>query len=72
MFSHLHAVVAPAPAAVFAAPDDWGAGQAEGPLAARVGRAAREPARETDRRETPPADRRYGGPQPFARLLPGG
>ncbi|WP_225640837.1 hypothetical protein [Streptomyces werraensis] len=40
-----------ASAAVCAAPDDWGAGQADGPLAARVGRAALEPAREMGRRE---------------------
>ncbi|MFI8204140.1 FMN reductase [Streptomyces sp. NPDC085937] len=71
LLSHLHAVVVPT--AVFAAPEDWGAGQAEGPLAARVGRAARELAREMGRREeAPPADHPYDDPQPFDRLLQGG
>ncbi|MCO4696107.1 FMN reductase [Streptomyces sp. RO-S4] len=70
LFSHLHAVVMPT--AVFAAPEDWGVGQTEGPLAARVGRAARELASEVGRREaTPPADP-YDDPQPFDRLLQGG
>ena len=49
------------PTAVFAAPEDWSGGTAEGALRARIGRAGRELADQVDRR--PPAT---GPADPFA------
>ena len=49
LFAHLRAVVVPT--AVFAAADDWGADSADGPLRARIDRAAGELAAELTRRD---------------------
>jgi FMN reductase len=49
LFTYLRAVVVPT--AVFAAPEDWASGAAEGGLRRRINRAAGELAREVDRRE---------------------
>ncbi|SCG73638.1 FMN reductase [Micromonospora inositola] len=70
LFTYLRAVVVPT--AVFAAPEDWGAGDAaQGSLAHRIDRAAGELAREVDRRDPPaPADV-FADPTPFERLLGG-
>ncbi|MFC4019903.1 FMN reductase [Micromonospora sp. GCM10011542] len=70
LFSYLHAVVVPT--GVFAAPEDWGVGDAaQGSLPHRIDRAAGELAREVDRRDPPaPADP-YDDPTPFERLLGG-
>jgi len=71
LFSYLHAVVVPT--AVFAAPEDWGAGDAaQGSLVQRIDRAAGELAREVDRREPPAPVDPYADPVPFERLLGGG
>ncbi|MGN9779165.1 FMN reductase [Micromonospora sp. H33] len=70
MFTYLHAAVVTT--AVFAAPEDWGAGEtAQGSLAARIGRAARELAREVDRWNGPSIEDPYDNPTPFDRLLAG-
>ncbi|RIV37730.1 FMN reductase [Micromonospora radicis] len=47
MFTYLRAVVLPT--AVFAAPEDWSGGTAEGALRSRIGRAARELAEQVHR-----------------------
>ncbi|WP_433532628.1 FMN reductase [Micromonospora sp. CA-263727] len=71
MFTHLRAVALPT--AVFAAPEDWSAGTADGALRARIRRAGRELAEQVHRR--PPSS---GPADPFAlttsfdQLLPGG
>ncbi|MEV6306639.1 FMN reductase [Actinoplanes sp. NPDC051861] len=49
LFAYLRATVIPT--AVFAASDDWGANSVEGPLRARIDRAAAELAREIEHRE---------------------
>ncbi|ROT27259.1 FMN reductase [Micromonospora sp. HM5-17] len=55
MFSYLRAVVVPT--AVFAAPEDWAGGTADGTLRGRIQRAGRELAEEVARHEpTAPAD----------------
>ncbi|MDG4798420.1 FMN reductase [Micromonospora sp. WMMD1082] len=56
MFTYLRAVTVPT--AVFAAPEDWSAGTADGALRARIGRAGRELAEQVHRRapSTGPAD----------------
>ncbi|PWR08437.1 NADPH-dependent FMN reductase [Micromonospora acroterricola] len=56
MFTHLRAVVVPT--AVFAAPEDWSGGAADGALRSRIRRAAGELAGEVERRlpSTGPAD----------------
>ncbi|MBO4164682.1 MULTISPECIES: FMN reductase [Micromonospora] len=59
MFGYLRAVVLPT--SVFAAPEDWSGGTAEGALRARIDRAGRELADQVDRR--PPAT---GPADPFA------
>ncbi|MFI6263113.1 FMN reductase [Micromonospora sp. NPDC051006] len=59
MFSHLRAVMVPT--AVFAAPEDWSGGAADGALRARISRAAVELADEMHRR--PPS---AGPVDPFA------
>lgn len=70
MFTYLHAAVVPT--AVFAAPEDWGGGDAaEGSLVGRIARAARELAREVDRRDGPTIVDPYDNPMPFDRLLAG-
>ena len=70
LFSYLHAVVVPT--AVFAAPEDWGAGDAaQGSLAHRIDRAAGELAREVDRRDPPAPVDPFADPMPFERLLGG-
>ncbi|MFD0785222.1 FMN reductase, partial [Micromonospora azadirachtae] len=70
MFTYLRAAVVPT--AVFAAPEDWGAGDVtHGSLPARIGRAARELAREVDRWNGPAIDDPYENPTPFDRLLAG-
>ncbi|MFE9694849.1 FMN reductase [Micromonospora sp. NPDC005806] len=70
MFTYLHAAVVPT--GVFAAPEDWGGGDAaEGSLVSRIARAARELAAEVDRRDGPTLDDPYDNPAPFERLLRG-
>ncbi|MEV4755805.1 FMN reductase [Micromonospora sp. NPDC049559] len=70
LFAYLRAVVVPT--AVFAAPEDWGAGEtAEGNLPRRIDRAARELAREVDRREGPANADPFDNPTPFEQLLAG-
>jgi FMN reductase len=70
MFTYLHTVVVPT--GVFAAPEDWGGGDAtQGPLVSRIARAARELAREVDRRHRPAIDDPYDNPTPFSRMLLG-
>ncbi|MEV4728117.1 MULTISPECIES: FMN reductase [Micromonospora] len=59
MFGYLRAVVLPT--SVFAAPEDWSGGTAEGALRSRIQRAGRELADQVDRR--PPAT---GPADPFA------
>ncbi|MBW4706136.1 MULTISPECIES: FMN reductase [unclassified Micromonospora] len=59
MFGYLRAVVLPT--SVFAAPEDWSGGTAEGALRTRIDRAGRELADQVDRR--PPAT---GPADPFA------
>jgi FMN reductase len=49
MFAYLRAVTVPT--SVFAAAEDWGGDEAEGQLRGRIDRAARELAREVERRE---------------------
>lgn len=49
LFSYLRAAIIPT--SVFAASEDWGANSVEGPLRARIDRAAAELAREIERRE---------------------
>jgi FMN reductase len=49
LFSYLRAAIVPT--SVFAASDDWGGGSVDGPLRARIDRAAAELAREVERRE---------------------
>ncbi|MEV6654076.1 FMN reductase [Streptomyces sp. NPDC051219] len=70
MFTYLHAVVAPT--AVFAAPEDWGGGDAaQGSLVSRIQRAARELTLEVDRRDMPTVKDPYDNPMPFDRMLLG-
>jgi FMN reductase len=71
LFAYLHAVVVPT--AVFAAPEDWGAGDAvEDSLVHRIDRAAGELAREVDRRDKPVNNDPFDNPTPFEHLLAGG
>ncbi|MEU1199207.1 FMN reductase [Streptomyces sp. NPDC005813] len=70
LFASLRAVVVPT--GVFAAPEDWAAGDADQvPLSGRIERAAAELAREVHGRHGPVADDPYGNPTPFDRLLRG-
>ncbi|MEU1887410.1 FMN reductase [Micromonospora sp. WMMD987] len=71
MFGYLRAVVLPT--SVFAAPEDWSGGTAEGALRARIDRAGRELAEQVDRRPpaTGPADP-FALTADFAELLGGG
>ena len=70
LFTYLRAVVVPT--AVFAAPEDWGAGDAaQSSLAHRIDRAAGELAREVDRRDPPTATDPFDDPTSFERLLGG-
>lgn len=70
IFAYLHAVVVPT--AVFAAPEDWGAGDtAQSSLVHRIDRAAGELAREVDRRDPPARTDPFDDPTPFERLLGG-
>jgi FMN reductase len=69
LFAHLRAVVVPT--AVFAAPEDWGGATAQGPLAARIERAAAEFAVEIERREPPVVVDPFDEPTPFSELLGG-
>ncbi|MBM0226359.1 MULTISPECIES: FMN reductase [Micromonospora] len=70
LFAYLHAVVLPT--AVFAAPEDWGAGDtAQDQLVHRIDRAAGELAREVDRREKPTHLDPFDVPTPFEQLLAG-
>ncbi|MGB2572513.1 FMN reductase [Micromonospora citrea] len=68
LFSHLRAVVVPT--AVYAAPEDWSGGAADGALRARVVRAGTELAEQVDRRppSTGPADP-FALTTDFAQLL---
>jgi len=69
MFSYLRAAVVPT--AVFAAPEDWGGGDAQGSLRRRIERAAGELAAEVARREPArPADP-YALTATFEQLLSG-
>jgi FMN reductase len=71
LFTYLHAVVVPT--AVFAAPEDWGAGDTvEDSLVHRIDRAAGELAREVDRRDKPANNDPFDNPTPFEHLLAGG
>ena len=70
LLTHLRAVVVPT--SVFAAPEDWGGGAtAQGPLAARIERAAAELAVEIERREPPVVIDPFDEPTPFSELLGG-
>jgi FMN reductase len=69
LFVHLRAVVVPT--SVFAAPEDWGGASAQGPLAARIERAAAELAVEVERREPPVVVDPFDDPTPFSELLGG-
>jgi FMN reductase len=71
MFGYLRAVVLPT--SVFAAPEDWSGGTADGALRARIDRAGRELAEQVDRRPpaTGPADP-FALTADFAELLGGG
>jgi FMN reductase len=69
LFAHLRAVVVPT--SVFAAPEDWGGATAQGPLAARIERAAAELAVEIERREPPVVVDPFDEPTPFSELLGG-
>ncbi|MFJ6197559.1 FMN reductase [Micromonospora sp. NPDC092111] len=71
MFGHLRAVVVPT--SVFAAPEDWSGGTADGALRARIRRAGAELADQVDRRApaTGPADP-FALTTDFAQLLGGG
>ncbi|MEU1528627.1 FMN reductase [Streptomyces fagopyri] len=71
LFSYLRAAVLTT--GVFAAPEDWGSGQASAvSLARRTERAAGELAREVSRRDTPVVEDPYMSPTPFDELLAGG
>jgi FMN reductase len=71
LFAYLRAVVVPT--AVFAAPEDWGAGDTvEDSLVHRIDRAAGELAREVDRRDKPINNDPFDNPTPFEHLLAGG
>jgi FMN reductase len=68
LFSYLHAVILPT--GVYAAPEDWGSGaESESPLATRIDGAARELAREVDRRESPLPPDPFDSPESFEQLL---
>ncbi|WFE66614.1 FMN reductase [Micromonospora sp. WMMD714] len=71
MFGYLRAVVLPT--SVFAAPEDWSGGTADGALRGRIDRAGRELAEQVDRRPpaTGPADP-FALTADFAELLGGG
>ncbi|MEH0938378.1 FMN reductase [Micromonospora psammae] len=71
MFSHLRAAVAPT--AVFAAPEDWSGGTADGALRARIRRAGAELADQVDHRlpASGPVDP-FALTTDFAQLLGGG
>jgi FMN reductase len=69
LFSYLRAVAVPTP--VFAAPQDWGGDGAEGPLAGRISRAARELARAVEQRAPATTVDPFDEPTPFAELLAG-
>ncbi|MGS2617156.1 FMN reductase [Micromonospora sp. LZ34] len=70
LFAYLHAVVVPT--AVFAAPEDWGAGDtAQSSLVRRIDRAAGELAREVDRRNKRSQTDPFADPTPFEQLLAG-
>ncbi|WP_422752259.1 FMN reductase [Micromonospora sp. WMMD708] len=71
MFGYLRAVVLPT--SVFAAPEDWSGGTAEGALRSRIQRAGRELADQVDRRPAAagPADP-FALTTDFAQLLGGG
>lgn len=61
------------PASVFAAAEDWGAAgqEAEGPLRARIRRAAREVAEQIERREPATVVRPFALTTSFEELLAG-
>ncbi|WP_412747165.1 FMN reductase [Krasilnikovia sp. MM14-A1004] len=69
LFAYLGAVVVPT--AVLAASDDWAGAQAQGPLRARIDRAAGELAREMTRRETAAAVDPFTLTTSFEELLAG-
>jgi FMN reductase len=69
LFTYLRAVVVPT--AVFAAPEDWASGTADGALRRRIERAAGELAREIGRREPVTAADPFELPTTFDRLLAG-
>jgi FMN reductase len=70
MFAYLRAVTVPT--AVFAASEDWGGDESEGHLQGRVNRAARELAREIDRREPATVADPFALTTSFEELLAGG
>jgi FMN reductase len=70
LFGYLRAV--PVPTGVFAAAEDWGGDASEGPLRARIDRAAGELAREIDRREPVPVVDPFALTTTFEDLLAGG
>ena len=69
MFSYLRAVVVPT--SVFAAPEDWAGGNAQGTLRGRIDRAARELAAEVSRREATPVADPFALTTSFDELLAG-
>ncbi|MGX7673631.1 FMN reductase [Plantactinospora sp. DSM 117369] len=69
MFSYLRAVVVPT--SVFAAPEDWAGGSAQGTLRGRIDRAARELAEQVARREPAEAVDPFRLTTTFDQLLTG-
>jgi FMN reductase len=69
MFSYLRAVVVPT--SVFAAPEDWAGGSAQGTLRGRIDRAARELAEQVARREPAEAADPFRLTTTFDQLLTG-
>ncbi|GIG87043.1 FMN reductase [Plantactinospora endophytica] len=69
MFSYLRAVVMPT--SVFAAPEDWAGGSAQGTLRGRIDRAARELAEQVGRREPAEAADPFRLTTTFDQLLAG-
>ena len=70
LFAYLRAVVVPT--AVYAASADWGGGEADRSLSARIGRAAEQLARSVRDYRGPARPDPFDEPTPFAELLVGG
>ena len=70
LFSYLGSAVVPT--AVYAASSDWGGGEADRSLSARIGRAAEHLARSVRDYRGPDRPDPFDEPTPFAELLVGG